>query len=243
MFKKLKKYWYNFTHPIIGEVWELHRVTSCRSQDKRYAPYDMSPQRLESLIVDYKKRGYTFVSIEEIRSRLLNVQTWCKAICASKCVAITLDDGYRDNYENAYPIFKKYDVPFCIYVTTGYIGGTFNAREDKPLSLTNEQIKELDADSLCTLGAHTVTHAHLCRLYAEDMKNEINDSIVVLQNILGHNIAHFAVPYGEENEEVIAILEKNGITSNVNAWGGAVRMGCDMLKIPRYIIEEDRIVK
>lgn len=243
MFKKVKRYLYYLTHPIIGEVWELHRVTNDRSTDERYAPYDISPQRLESLIVEYKKRGYTFVSIEEIRSRLLNVQTWCKAICASKCVAITLDDGYRDNYENAYPIFKKYDVPFCIYVTTGYIGGTFNAREDKPLSLTNEQIKELDADSLSTLGAHTVTHPNMTLLSIEEQKKEIVNSIQTMEHIIGHKIAHFTIPYGAKNEETLALLKNEGIIAQVDAWGGPVRMGMDVFRIPRYIMEETKITQ
>jgi len=243
MFKKIKRYWYNFAHPIIGEVWELHRVTSSRCQDKRYAPYDITPQRLESLIEDYQKKGYRFISIDEMAQRIQTYTTWRKALTASKCIAITLDDGYRDNYEVAYPIFKKHCVPFCIYVSTGYIDGIFGDRDDHPLALTTQQLYDLDEESLCTIGAHTVTHTNLCQLCDDDMKSEIDGSINDLQRILGHPIAHFAVPFGGNNEKITNNLKLVGIKSNVNAWGGAIHIGVDVYNIPRFIIEENNSSK
>lgn len=46
-------------------------------------------------------------------------------------MVFTMDDGYKDNYTNALPIFKKYNVPYTIFVTTNFpdrqaiLGGTF----------------------------------------------------------------------------------------------------------------------
>jgi peptidoglycan/xylan/chitin deacetylase (PgdA/CDA1 family) len=58
------------------------------------------------------------VSLDEMHNRLVNQQFNRKFIC------FTLDDGYIDNYQNAFPIFKKYNIPFTIYVTTGITDGT-----------------------------------------------------------------------------------------------------------------------
>ncbi len=243
MFRKIRKYWYNLTHPIIGEVWELHRVTPNRSQDERYAPFDITPERLESLINTYQRRGYVFVSIDEICNRIHTITTWCQAIRTSKCIAITLDDGYQDNYDVAYPIFKKYNVPFCIYVATGYIDAKFIAREDSPSILTKEQLIELNNDPLCTLGSHTVTHPNLAQLTIKEQEDEIEGGIRAMEQITGHKITNMAIPYGVKNEGTMKILKSIGLSSQVNAWGGPVRMGMNSLQIPRYIVEENRITQ
>jgi peptidoglycan/xylan/chitin deacetylase (PgdA/CDA1 family) len=58
--------------------------------------------------------GYRFVSIDSIVERINKMRwPWQK-----KMVNISFDDGFRDIYEYAYPIFIKYNIPFTIYITT-----------------------------------------------------------------------------------------------------------------------------
>lgn len=71
----------------------------------------VSPQTLETFIIKAKKRGYTFISPDEI----LTVSSKDK-----KILCITLDDGYKDNLDFALPIFLEYKIPFCIYVCTSF---------------------------------------------------------------------------------------------------------------------------
>lgn len=96
-------------------IFMLHRV--CPFEEGRLPPNEnmkVSPEFLESFIVDLKEKGYDFISLDQVYEILQNKEI------VEKKVVFTLDDGYRDNYEIAYPIFKKYNVPFTIYLTTSF---------------------------------------------------------------------------------------------------------------------------
>ncbi|MBU4259989.1 MAG: polysaccharide deacetylase family protein [Proteobacteria bacterium] len=79
----------------------------------RFYP-ETSTRDFEKQIVHLVK-NYKVISLDEIVNRIKNRRS------LRRCVAITFDDGFRDNYEIAYPILKKYNVPATIFLTTGYI--------------------------------------------------------------------------------------------------------------------------
>ena len=234
MFGRIKRYWYKLKHPVIGEVWQLHRVTDEHSVQARVRDYEITPVRLESLIVEYQRKGYEFISITEVAERM-------KWDGGKKFIAITLDDGYANNYDVAYHIFKKYNAPFCIYICRGMITG--ERREDNKehyKMLSTEQIRTLDSDPLCTLGGHSSSHVRLATLSKELQEQEILGCKLWLENILGHSIEDYAFPYGSYNAETLEILVKNGITRAVASWGGGVRKNTPnrILDIPRMLVTE-----
>ncbi len=104
----------------IGAILMLHHV---RDQSKSlFAPnrhLQITPDFLERVLKSAKKSGYEFVSLDQLHSRL-NEQ---KIDRFTKMIAITLDDGYRDNLQNAVPIFRKFNAPYTIYVAPGLVDG------------------------------------------------------------------------------------------------------------------------
>lgn len=93
----------------------LHRVNNFE-KNRLYSNENMkvSPEFLEELILDLKSQNYEFISLEEVYE-VLNSGKHVK-----KKIVMTLDDGYKDNYTIAYPIFKKYNIPFTVYITTSF---------------------------------------------------------------------------------------------------------------------------
>ena len=69
---------------------------------------------LEKMIRHYLAQRIPVLSLSEAMTRL-------EGGSESRFVSFTLDDGYRDNLTVALPIFKKYGLPFTMYVTSAFL--------------------------------------------------------------------------------------------------------------------------
>ena len=101
----------------IGTILMLHRVQPER--EGVFSPNrDMavSPAFLDGFVRDAQQRGYTFVSLDQLSEQLV-------AGSGKKLLALTFDDGYRDNFTVAYPLLKRLGIPFAIYATTSFPDG------------------------------------------------------------------------------------------------------------------------
>lgn len=229
----IKKYIYDIVYPKEGEIWLFHSVTNERATDPMMRLCEVTPAFLEEHILEAMKRGYHFVSMDDVYEHL----KFGKKM--HKYIAITLDDGYENNYSIAYPIFKKYNVPFCIYVTTGFIEGVCNVSEtEKKRMMSMEQLIEVARDPLCTIGAHTLTHPHLRLLSVEEQERELRQSREILRNWTNQPIEHVACPYGDYDNQTKSVCRQVGFVTAVAAWGKPFRKNkkYDLFDIPRIIM-------
>src|SRR5438105_3082694 len=113
---------HQLTKPIysgLGQILMFHRVLpeTDKLRIHNHKSLEVSPEYLENLIQFFKKENYRFVSLDDVMQRGSNSKA------QKKFVVFTFDDGYVDNYTYAYPIFKKHNVPFTIYVATSLPDG------------------------------------------------------------------------------------------------------------------------
>ena len=96
----------------IGHILTFHRVIPKSNQPRihNHLSLEITPEHLEATILFFKEKKYKFYSLDEVHSSL-------QQDIHEKFVAFTFDDGYIDNYDYAFPILKKHQVPFTIYVT------------------------------------------------------------------------------------------------------------------------------
>jgi len=95
-----------------------HCVLKDNDWQKQYLqPSLVVSQRTFDKQMAFLSKHYNVISLKELVKILQNKQP-----LPSKCAVITFDDGWRDNYLNAYPVLKKYNVPATIFLTTSFIG-------------------------------------------------------------------------------------------------------------------------
>ena len=225
---------HNLTHPLLGRILMLHRVVVHRS-DGENRELEITPEFLKRTIETYRKQGYRFVSIDEACEIIGRGRTDQPFVC------LTFDDGYQDNYDIAYPILKQYEIPFAIYITTGFIDNQLPMwwYTNEKLGISTESLKALAADPLCTIGAHTVSHPKLDTLSPEEQRKEIMQSKQELESILGHPIRHFSCPHGAYNADTLKIVNDCNFISSLRAWGGSIRKGdASLMDLPRIELKE-----
>ena len=232
----LRRKLHNLTHPMLGRILMLHRVVEHRSDDPAQRELEVTPDFLEQTILDYRQKGYTFIFIDELSSLL----TTHYSLSTKKNICLTFDDGYQDNYDIAYPLLKRLEIPFAVYVTTGFIDNRLPMwwYASERLGITTESLKALDADPLCTIGAHTVSHPRLDTLSLDDQQKEISQSRQELEALLGHSVHHFSYPHGAYNADTITIVKQRSFRTALCAWGGTVRRGIDPLTLPRIELRQ-----
>jgi peptidoglycan/xylan/chitin deacetylase (PgdA/CDA1 family) len=99
----------------IGAILALHSVRPARPE--RFQPnrlLEVTPKFFEQVIRRLRRSGADLVSMDEVHRRMTERDF------RRRFVAVTFDDGYRDTLEHAYPVLKKYRVPFTVYVATSF---------------------------------------------------------------------------------------------------------------------------
>ncbi|MGV8980481.1 polysaccharide deacetylase family protein [Clostridium sp.] len=144
-----------------------------------------------------KDNKYTTLTVDELYSYMQTGK-----LVPSKPIVITFDDGYKDNYTNAYPILKEFGLKATVFIITGTIDSDKNY-------LTSNEIKSMDSNNI-RIESHTNAHEQLDKLSYKDNIKTMTTSKAKLEEILGRKINYLAYPYGIYNNNTIKAAKESG---------------------------------
>lgn len=114
---KIQNDFYKKSQKPIAEILMLHRIGNKNPNNLSvYENLIISPEYLESLLLTYIEKGYEFISMDELHEKLRNKLN----PDSKKSIVLTIDDGYKDTYDLAYPILKKHHIPFVLYIASAF---------------------------------------------------------------------------------------------------------------------------
>ena len=172
------------------------------------SPYYVSPYEFERHMYLLRDWGYQTISVELlVRAIKQGVEL------PPKPIILTFDDGGESTFTNALPILQKYGFTGTAYIVHNYvgIGGHMNA----------DQIRGLYAAGW-EIGSHSISHVDLT-VRTDRQKDEIVDSRIKLQRMLGVPILTFAYPFGAYNTDSVHYAHFAGYI-------GAVGLGNESLQ-------------
>lgn len=149
----------------------------------------------------YLKANFKILKISSILNRKRKKESGL--VCA-----VTFDDGYEDNYVNAYPLLLKYNVPAMIFLCTGWMlrGQSDTGRK----MLSWKQAHEMKESGNLEFGTHTHNHKDLTCLPCQSIINEIEKSRRLIEERLGVNAKCLSIPHGGIDGRVQNIIRESG---------------------------------
>ena len=158
--------------------------------------YSIDTQEFEDQMETLSKLGYKTITHTQLREAIYE-----GLLLPPKPILITFDDGHVDNYVNAFPIMQTYGLTGTIYIVANRLGS------DGFLSI--EHLHDMiEAD--WEIGSHGMTHADLTTLQPEELRVEILDSRLLLEDRLGVEVRSFSYPFGSFTETIIGKIQNYG---------------------------------
>ncbi|OZT11296.1 polysaccharide deacetylase [Priestia aryabhattai] len=195
-------------HRVRKHNW-FNRVAKSMTKSDELTKYSVFSTEFEAQLERLKQLDATFVSpadIEEYQQ---------KGTFPKRCVWLSFDDIDRTVYENAFPILKKENIPFTLYIIAGQVG----AKDFQNLNMASwNQLKEMTDSGLATIGSHTYDMHRLegdkplfltpskYSAFGEDLRK----SKETIKQHLGIDPVYFAYPYGNTNDDVAKVVKDAG---------------------------------
>lgn len=195
-------------------------------EKERHNKWRVKPKDFDKQIAWFYKNKWNSYTISEL-TKLDKIP--------EKSFVITFDDGFEDNYTNAFPILKKYNFKATIYLVPTQTSNHWEEKNTSVLSnlLNKEQINKMQESGLIEFGSHTLSHVNLSTIDDIQLERELVSSKQEVEKIINKECTAFAYPYGKFDDRIIKATLKAGYSNATVVKRGLYELQDDILAIKR----------
>ena len=166
------------------------------------------PRRFARQIAYLKAHGFVFYTAAEMIEHFRQ-----RGEFPANGIALTFDDGWQDNYTNAFPILRRFDIKATIFLVAGCIGEmsvkAAAAGEGPRAHLSREQILEMSSEGI-EFGSHSLNHRLLPELPLEEVRFEVNEAKKQIEELTQEPCHTFTYPAGYYSEAAQKVVQEAG---------------------------------
>ncbi len=166
---------------------------------------NITPELFEEHMTGIIERGYTPIQVSDYYN-----STERGKELPENPIIITFDDGYLSNYEIAYPILKRLNIPATIFVVTSTVGAK---PEDGAVSTPHfswEQAAEMQESGIIDIQSHSHTHKNMTAVSVAELQEELRISRYLIEKNLNKHCFGFAYPGGKYNDTTLKLARYAG---------------------------------
>lgn len=202
-------------------------LTYNRFGEERLPATNTRPEQLDAQLAELKSGGYAVLPLPQVVEALRAGKP-----LPDKAVALTLDESVLSVWQVAWPRLKAADLPVTIFVVTDEID---RAGPDR---LNWDNLRELAASGLVTLGTKGASHSHLPALAPAAIADDLARARARFEAELGRAPELFAWPYGEMSSDAAEAVRTAGFTAAFGQHSGPAWSKSDPFFLPRFAINE-----
>lgn len=195
--------------------------TPPRNADKYRIDLSVTPQDFERQLQFLRTNDYTAISLYDLYDHL----TLGRSL-PPKPVVLTFDDGYRDQYENAFPLLKKYGMAGTFFLSTDFINA------GNPNYLTWKMVREM-SDAGMRIESQGRTHSDLRQRDFQFLVWEILGPIEQITAYTGKRPRFFCYPAGRYDDDVIRVLRSVQTWAALTTEPGSTYTRANLMTWPR----------
>ena len=193
-----------------------------RFEENKYPSTNIKIKDFKKHLDLIEQNDFNFISHKEFENSINSKNLERK-------ILLTIDDGFKSFYDNAWPYLKKNNIPFILFVSTEPVG--------KKGYMNWAQIKEIENSDIGMVGHHSHTHEYLIDMKNEDFINDIETASEIFKNKIGYVPNIFSYPFGEFSKFMKDYISKKFDTA-FGQHSGIIDKNKDQYELPRFPINE-----